>query len=125
MKGLQYEQATGTLRVVNGGHATPIAKGYAGRGAGRDNPSRQQVRNEGPLPQGRYSMWVVEHRRFVSPAIKLAQTEGETYGRSGFWIHGDNRENDASQGCIVLDRRSRECIAALMQIGFNQLWVIP
>lgn len=70
-------------------------------------------------------MWVVEHRRFVSPAIKLAQTEGETYGRSGFWIHGDNRENDASQGCIVLDRRSRECIAALMQIGFNQLWVIP
>lgn len=125
MKGFRYEQATGTVWVVNGGHATPLAQGYAGRGAGRDNPEMQQVRNTGPLPQGRYSMRLMEHRHFVAPAIRLTQTEGETYGRSGFWIHGDNRQGDASQGCIVLDRLSRQCLAALMQCGFTTLLVTP
>ena len=125
MKGFRYEQASGTLWVVNGGYAAPVAQGYSGRGVGRDNPERQHERNVGPLPQGTYHMQQLVNRRFVSPAIKVTQIEGETFGRSGFWIHGDNTTRDTSEGCIVVDRATRECIAALMLNGFRTLWVVP
>lgn len=35
----------------------------------------------------------------------------ETYGRSGFLIHGDNAASDASHGCIIANRDCRRFIA--------------
>ena len=64
----------------------------------------------GPLPQGEYLMRVVEHKRFAPPAIRLTQEKGQTYGRSGFLIHGGTK----SEGCIILDRYARQAIAATL-----------
>ena len=125
MKGFRYEQASGTLWIVNGGHDCPFTQGYSGRGAGRDNPALQDQKNVGPLPQGRYRLWLRASDHFASPSFALSQEEGETFGRSGFWIHGDNQARDASRGCIVLDRVSRQCVLALMDLGYTTLWVTP
>ena len=72
-------------------------------------------------------MWVHGHPRFAAPAIQLKQEKPESswHGRSGFWIHGDNAQanKSASSGCIVLDKRSREFVAAAIALGFDTLVV--
>ena len=37
-------------------------------------------------------------------------SDNNMYGRSGFMIHGDNAQNDASQGCIIMPRDVRELL---------------
>lgn len=72
-------------------------------------------------------MRVVPHSRFAAPAIRLdPQDETETCGRSGFFIHGDNAKanRSASTGCIVVGKRARECVSALIALGFTSLWVV-
>lgn len=86
--------------------------GYAGHGKGRNNPHFEYVKNVGPLPRGKY--WVREerHPRFRAPVFRLTPyRETEMRGRSGFLIHGNNAENDASQGCIILGPVDREAVA--------------
>ena len=112
-----YEQSTGLL-TRNG---APYGRGFAGREAGRNSPAHQHVRNVGPLPCVVYRMWVVDHPRFAPPAIKLEQVEGETFGRSGFYIHGGLK----SEGCIILDRPTRKGIAAFIAVrGGHELRVV-
>lgn len=125
-KGFTYEQRTGTFYVSNGSYDCPLGVGYAGRGDYRNDPAAEAIKNLGPLPAGRYSLYRAAHKRFASPAIRLdPRPDQEMYGRSGFWIHGDNLANDASSGCIILDHATRSAIAALMAIGFAELEVVP
>lgn len=121
MKGFLYEQDTGTLSVRNGDFACPLFVGSAGRGDARNDPAREHERSIGPLPSGEYRMRVVPHSRFAAPAIALTQTKGETYSRSGFYIHGGTQ----SEGCILIQKRERDAIAALMAAGFDTLRVVP
>ena len=127
MRGFTYSQRDGTLAVVNGDWFAPLFTGSAGRKAGRNSPAHQCAKNVGPLPVGDYRMRIADHPRFVSPAIRLdpkGTPEGGTLphmcGRSGFWIHGGSD----SQGCILLQRRERLAIAALVGAGFDTLRVL-
>ncbi len=85
------------------------AKGYAGTGTGRNNSDAQDQSNLGPIPRGE---WVLtgdwhdskntgKNTMVLSPG---KSNECSTTGRgcSSFRIHGDNKKNDASHGCIVL-----------------------
>ena len=130
-KGFGYEQRTGNLWLINGQFDCPIDQGYAGRGVGINNPEAEDRPGIGPIPQGIYRMRVMASRSFAAPAIYLDPEEAtaETlreYGRSGFWVHGDNSRADrsASRGCIVLDLLTRRSMASLMQIGFDRLKVV-
>jgi len=127
MKGLRYDTSSGTLWLVNGEFSAPVASGYAGRPRFRNDPAAQCRKNEGPLPQGRYRMRIVPNPRFAGPAIQLAPEAAGDWlcGRGDFWIHGDNDRNDASSGCIVLARSARQCVAALIDLGFTTLSVTP
>ena len=121
MKGFTYEQKSGEFAIVNGDWFMPFLVGFAGTGAGRNNPELQYARNVGPLPIGKYRMRVCPHPRFQAPAIRLdAFEENDMRGRSGFWIHGGSH----SEGCIVLDRVSRRSIEGLLHLGFDTLRVI-
>ena len=123
---VRYEQSNGSVWLVNGQYDLPLAEGYAGRGLHRDRPESQCLKNEGPLPQGVYSMRVLGNPNFAAPAIKLVAIEGtDLCGRSGFWVHGNNAENDASHGCVVLDRAARRVLASLIDLGFDRLYVVP
>jgi hypothetical protein len=58
-------------------------------------------------------------------SIPLTPMPGtNTFGRTGFYIHGDNkaRNQSASEGCIVLDSGPRQKIASC---GGGTLQVVP
>lgn len=130
MRGLRYVQSTGELRLVNGEFWAPLCVGYAGAPGFVNDPDAQCRKSLGPLPRGTYLLREVSHWRFAAPSIRLdphPETKPDLCGRSGFYIHGDNRKADrsASSGCIVLDRGSRQCISALIKIGYETLEVVP
>lgn len=105
-----YVQSTGELlrpdRAVCG-------VGYAGRGEGRNNPAMQDVKNVGPLPCGLYRIGnpILRHPMLGPIAIPLIPAyESQMFGRSHFYVHGDNAAGDASLGCIILDRNCRVAV---------------
>ncbi len=110
----RYEQATGDL-FHNGNF---MGTGYSGAGRtaleGRNNPHMQSVVARGPVPVGKWHIGPAHHSAKVGPVAMMLEPEKgtETFGRSAIMIHGDNRQNDASHGCIILARQIREMIAA-------------
>lgn len=107
-----YSQIDGKLYNSEG---SLISVGYAGNGAGKNNPSMEGFRNTGPLPVGLYRMGkVINHSRLGPISIQLDPDSG-TYmqGRSDFWIHGDSTAHpgNASQGCIILNRVARALLS--------------
>ncbi len=112
-----YEQATGKLRDLNG---NVVGVGYAGRDfdsvgnfvGGKNNPTKENIENIGPLPVGTYTADRMElvHEVVGRFAIHLKPdqtTEAKimAYGRQplSFYIHGDSIEHPgaSSDGCIV------------------------
>lgn len=87
--------------------------GYSGSGPGKNNPLSQQIVDVGPIPCG---LWSISGPPFDSPdhgpyCLRLYPQKGtETFGRSGFLIHGDSKEHpgSASHGCIVCPHVVRE-----------------
>lgn len=111
-----YDPATGAFAIWNGGNPVHVATGYSGNGDGLNNPALEHERAVGPLPQ---AVWRIgaptKHQRLGPNAFPLTLAFGSAYGRSGFFIHGDNRKGDrsASSGCIVLGPKDRQKIADL------------
>ena len=108
-----YERSSGIMRhdgIAIGG------PGYSGHGVGLNNPAMSDVKDVGPLPAGLYLICVfVDHPIVGQLAAELIpHSDNEMFGRSGFFIHGDNAAMDhtASDGCIILARGQRELIAA-------------
>ena len=87
--------------------------GYSGTPEHRNNPDAVNLKGKGPLPPGRYLVHQpVTHMRLGPLAFQLTMVSGKDYGRSGFWIHGDNANHDASHGCIVLPPKIRRLLKA-------------
>lgn len=113
-----FEQATGRFVILvheeDQERVVYETAGYAGRGSGKNNPDAQSVRAHGPIPVGHWRIGrSFNHLRFGPLVSRLNAMPGtETYGRSGFLIHGDSktRPGDASSGCIILGRAAREAI---------------
>lgn len=107
----RYNSATGVLRH-NGAY---VATGYAGRGAGYNNPWMQNVPSTGPVPTGRYTIGPQYNSPNTGRAtmVLTPASDNEMYGRSAFRIHGDNsrRNGTASEGCMIFDRDIRDQIA--------------
>ena len=106
-----YIQRTGHLIDPDG---ELFASGYAGNGAGLNNPAMQFVVRIGPLPVGRYTIGEpYDHPRLGPLTVNLTPDAGnDMRGRAAFRIHGDNARGDrsASQGCIVTNRQTRQDI---------------
>jgi hypothetical protein len=100
------------------------AVGYAGTGPGRNNPEWQHVRSTGPLPVGLYEIGKPVDDDKLGPYVLwlTPDRKNKMHKRSGFAIHGDNAKGDASRGCIILDRVSRE---KLWTSGDTKLVVLP
>ena len=114
---LVYCQGTGCLYLADDqdGRAL-LCRGYSGHGSGRNDPTQEAVKAIGPIPRG---VWRVEaprhHPRLGDSAFPLLPVGHNAHGRTGFYIHGDNRKADgsASTGCIIAPRFVREAIGAL------------
>jgi hypothetical protein len=127
---LSFSQSTGIVSL----NGKQIARGFAGNDSrpgvnpdhvhGYCNPDMQARHNIGPLPQGLYHIerWEDQHPGLGPIVAILAQVSGESYGRSGFRIHGasSNDPLNSSEGCIVLPRDAR---LALRASGETQIQV--
>lgn len=108
----RYTQKTGLLEYTDDGQEwITIGTGYSGHGAGLNNPAMQAVHDVGPIPCGGWTIGDAENHPHLGPvAMPLTPKEGtETFGRSGFFDHGDNGKHDhsASCGCIVMNHDIR------------------
>ena len=107
-----YSQSTGTMTDPTG---AALATGYSGNGDTMNDPDSQNVEGHGPVPQGTYRIGPANTVPHLGPiAMALTPDPANTmFGRSGFFIHGDNvlMNHTASEGCIILDRTSRQTIA--------------
>jgi hypothetical protein len=110
----RYSQASGDVTDPSG---KPVGIGYSGRGAGLNNPLMQATPDVGPIPRGAWTIGTF----FDDPGGKgpiVAHLKPwcstETYGRSGFMVHGNNAalNHTASEGCIILPRVVRELVRA-------------
>jgi hypothetical protein len=127
---IEYSQSSHMFILPNGAKLTDC---YSGGGPEnlefyRNNPVEQEIRFLGPLPQGQYTIspaHTVPHLGPIVMALTPAPTN-QMYGRSGFFIHGDNAEQNftASDGCIVCGPQIRQQIADLVLSGEDQLTVI-
>ncbi|NBB17027.1 DUF2778 domain-containing protein [Caulobacter sp. SLTY] len=108
-----YRQRTGHL-LKDG---VFVAKGYSGDGPafaeGRNNPDMEHIKGKGPIPRGRWTISKPRNSVNVGPhAMDLVPVGHDAHGRTAFMIHGDNKAQDASRGCIILPRNIREKISA-------------
>jgi hypothetical protein len=119
-----YKQSTG--QVFHNGQE--IAKGYSGHGEGLNNPDAQDQHGIGPAPEGFYNIGQAQTHPHLGPlAMALLPLSGnQMFGRSAFYIHGDNAEmnHTASDGCLIFDHMTRQFIADQVAMGDNSLQII-
>ena len=127
---IEYSQSSHMFILPNGAKLTDCYSGGGPTGAenARNNPRMQSAPSLGPLPQGEYTIspaHIVPHLGPIVMALTPAPTN-QMFGRSGFFIHGDNAEMNftASDGCIVCGPQIRQQIADLVLSGEDQLTVI-
>lgn len=87
-------------------------RGYSGHGEGLNNPDEQSLHGVGPIPEGtwRINPWEAFHPHLGPIVSHLTPISvPNEYGRSGFFIHGDNAaaNHSASDGCIIMDHNLR------------------
>lgn len=113
MSAWTWHQATGEMSC-NGGL---IAEGYAGHAPYQNDPAAEWRPDLGPIPQGSYTIGPAQnHPRLGPVAMPLVPSPANVmFGRGDFWIHGDTADHNASCGCIVLDRDTRQLIAESLE----------
>lgn len=107
-----YDSTTGNVTNPDG---TFLGTAYSGNGVGLNNPAMENIHNHGPIPRGQWTIGAFFDDPEKGPIVcHLSPAETtDTYGRSGFMIHGDNKalDNTASEGCIVAPRFVRDRIS--------------
>jgi hypothetical protein len=116
-----FKQSTGAMSDVQG----VLEIGWAGQREGRNNPAMQSVHNEGPLPQGTYTIGEPHDSPHTGPyTMDLTPSlSNNMFGRSEFRIHGAALHDPdlSSDGCIIIPRPAREKI---WESGDHELEVI-
>jgi hypothetical protein len=83
---------------------------------GRNNATYMMLHNIGPLPVGKYEFGPWHTHADLGPHCSaLTQIEGETYGRSAFYMHGASSHDplNSSEGCVVVEHNPRVLIESL------------
>lgn len=124
----KYIQQSGELLDASG---KLVATGYSGFGLAKNDPSAQHVPNLGPIPVGMYTIELIadasgnaiDYGNKKAPVMRLIpDADTDTFGRSGFLMHGDNQTHTASEGCIIADHQTRVDVWAS---GDHMLQVVP
>ena len=105
-----YKQSSGQLSLKG----KVEGDGYSGKGEGLNNPDKEDVRDVGPIPRGEWSIGDPYDDKKKGPIVlPLTPVGHDAHKRTGFLIHGDNKEmnKSASNGCIILSKALREKIA--------------
>jgi hypothetical protein len=113
------------------GNGPVLGPAYAGHPPHVNDPNACEMVGIGPIPPGLYEIGPpIDRPKSVGVyAMALEPCVGtDTYGRSGFYIHGDDAAKSpqsSSDGCIVASRPVREAIWAEAKDTDGLLQVIP
>jgi len=116
-----YSQSTGAftwdgLTIATGYSGWDDGDGVKEPGEGKNDPATQEQRSIGPVPRGQWHIGPAFDHPTKGPAVMQLDPHlgTETFGRSGFLIHGDSirAPGTASHGCIILPRSLRRLIDA-------------
>lgn len=112
----QFVQRTGNL-YHNGVFAW---QGFAGNGAGLNNPAMENAPRIGPLPCGMYTVAAPYHHARLGPDTMNLEPDitNEMFGRSKFRVHGIS-EADAKHGTKT---SSEGCICKSPAVARLQIW---
>ena len=107
-----YQQSTGQLLQDD----KLVGVGYSGAGKGENNPESQNIPNVGPIPVGSYTLGdAYDDIGNLGPCVMRLTPlpDTETFGRSGFFMHGDNKSHNqsASHGCIIMGPVTRNLVS--------------
>ena len=106
-----------------------IGVGYSGGGEGKNNPDFQNVKDVGPIPQGKYSIGTPVDTVMHGPyAMALTpDPANDMFGREGFLMHGDSvsAPGTASEGCVIMSRDVREEVWTSMDHDLTVLSGVP
>ena len=120
-----YEQATGRMSLREQGALDLIGVAYSGSlsGGGRNDPTKQNVADIGPLPRGLYTIGAPIRGPSPYSLPLKPDPRNQMFGRSAFLIHGDSLSHpgNASEGCIILARAQRE---TMVTTGVKLLFVV-
>ena len=93
-----------------------LTTAYSGFGDGVDNTNEEAIPDQGPIPEGTYTIGAAfTHPQCGPIAMRLTPSDDtNTFGRAGFLIHGDNAamNHTASHGCIIVNKTVRLAIDA-------------
>ena len=119
-----YQQSTGVLAIGVSSHddagsftaGAVLDIGYSGFGPHQDNPASEHLVGKGPIPRGTWYISEVQNRTDTGPlSVRLLPQDGWEVpgGRSGFYVHGDNRQRNhtASRGCPIFPRYIRQFLS--------------
>lgn len=116
-----YNQSNGNLSR----DGELIGTGYSGFDTGRNDPACEAEPNVGPIPRGVWAIGTLFSSETHGPdCLHLLPMEGtDTFGRSGFLMHGDSIQHpgSASHGCIIMPRQVRLQVA---ESGDTELEVV-
>lgn len=105
-----YSISTGVLLVKG----LKVGTGYSGHGASLNNPTDIEKVGVGPLPIGTWQIGPWHDDPHLGPLVShlTPVSVANLYGRSGFYIHGDNAllNHTGSDGCIVLSLTLRKLL---------------
>jgi RHS repeat-associated protein len=111
-----YSIADGHL-VCDDGSGKVLADeyGYSGAPGYKNEPSAMGIKDSGPLPPGIQAIGdgSYDSRKTGPATITLDQIAGWSFDRDDFRFHGDSTRHpgSASNGCVVVGRRTRDAIA--------------
>lgn len=111
-----YFQSTGLLKDGRGAN---VCVGYSGHEDGFNNPKLEAEPDVGPIPVGKWLIGKPQDHPHLGPLVMhLTPFQFDPHGRSGFFIHGDNKlaNGSASHGCIILPRWARQAIASSLAV---------
>ena len=119
----EYNQTTGELRL----NGRLVGTGYSEAGMtaakGRNNPAMEDQSNAGPIPAGQWQLGTAfDSDQTTDNAIPLTPVGHNAHGRTAFQIHGNNDDNNASAGCIIMGPWIRQYI---IDSGDTILHVVP
>lgn len=124
----RYHIATGEFYDCRGVKPYFIAAGYSGKGLMCNDPGATSMPRMGPIPEGAYHILPSRTHPTLGPvAIPLDPFPTNfMFGRSGFYIHGDNAKGDrsASEGCIILPRNVRDVVETSYLHGRQKCFLV-
>jgi hypothetical protein len=110
-----FESGTGRWLLDGPAGLELVATGYSGISVHKNVPTSQNLAGLGPVPLGQYAIGEASFSEKSGPLTMhlIPQSGTNTYGRSGFEIHGDSKDHPggASHGCIILPREIRVRVA--------------